>query len=123
MHHLEPVLLRLGILEDPKNLLGKNFNLRINGEILQGTIYTENEIDYEFLFKSKDGHVGSTPLPLVNQVSFRKGMLSFIFPKNVNLAFCIYGPSKDTPSSGYKSRKAFLDKAFSNPIYFYHCEI
>ena len=117
MKLLETLSKKLGLLEDPKNLLGKRFNLEISGEILQGTIYTENEVDYEFLFNAKDRSVGSAYLQLVNPVYFKKGKSSFIFPKNVLAFFCNYTPLKKVFSFGYDSRKSALDKALANPLY------
>jgi hypothetical protein len=116
MKCLQTILKKLARQEkDPKDLLGENFNLNIRGKILHGTVYTDNQIDYEFLFQDKNEGVGSVCLPLVNPVYFRKGKSCFVFPKKVSLGFCNYNSSGDFLLGGYKSRKIFLDKAFSRP--------
>jgi len=114
MKLIETILQKLGLLEDPKNLLGKRFNLKVNEKILQGTIYTDNNIDYEFLVEAKEGSIDSANLPLINPVYFRKGKSSFIFPKDKLLAFCRYVPTTPFFSKLYTFRKSFLDKALPN---------
>jgi len=101
-------------LIEPKTLVGKKIFLQTSDNWKEGTIYTENNYDYDFIYAIFSNCIGSIP---VNSSNIKERGENCFFNDNPNIATIFYHggrnpfSSNNKPDPEYKVRKKFLHSA------------